>query len=63
MRQTGRRKPKARCNAYGQYYGMGKQSEDHVSGFWFPKSQMTRQRGGLVSRRDRDGSIDRTESW
>ncbi len=63
MRSCGRPKRKPRVNTYGEFYGMGKQSEDAISGFYFPISQMKKSRSGLVSEDERDGSVDKPDSY
>jgi len=42
---------------------MGPQQEDAISGWLFPVRLMTNQRGGLVSKSLKDGSIDQPKEW
>lgn len=43
---------------FGKELRMGRQETDAVSGWDYPVAVMVKQRGGLVSRRFRDGSLD-----
>ena len=58
IHQVGRRRAIPRIQADGRWFGMGPQADDVISGWKFPKRQMTRQRSGLVSYKISDGSID-----
>lgn len=62
-RQAGRRRPIPRCMTHGKYFGMGPQAEDAVSGWYFPKKLMVKQRGRLVSARLADESLDMPQEW
>lgn len=63
VHQSGRRRGIVRVIADGNWYGMGPEVEDAVSGWSFPKRLMTKQRTGLISYRLSDGSLDLDKTW
>jgi len=62
-RQAGRKRPLPRVSAEGQWFGYGRQERDAVSGWLFPVRLMVPQRGGLVSYRVNDESLDFNQNW
>lgn len=56
-----KRRPLVISNKIGQQMGKGPLRNDAVSGWPFPKAEMVKQRGRLVSARPRDGSLDRPD--
>jgi len=64
MRSPARRRPIPRNVSYynsGRWVGYGKQVRDAESGWLFPERLTVEQRGGRVSARYADGSLDRPD--